>query len=90
MKTGTWTDTVICPNDECEAEIEVSFYPGSPGRTYGRPEDCYEASPDEIDAPELCPSCGERITERTLDKWVEKLAGDRKNRADQTLDRWDD
>lgn len=28
---------------------EMSYYPGDPGRLYGRPENCYPPEPDEID-----------------------------------------
>jgi len=28
---------------------EAVFYPGSPGKTYGPPEKCYEAEPDELE-----------------------------------------
>lgn len=83
MKKSTWTDTVTCPNEECEGDIEVSFYPGHKGRTYGPPEDCFPPDPDEIDAPEECPHCGQKITDKDLDRWCEELSEERSNRDDR-------
>ena len=34
---------------EIDIEVSVSYRPGSPGRLYGPPEDCYEAEPGDID-----------------------------------------
>ena len=44
--------TEIVPyGEELEQEIEVTFtlHPGTPGRTFGLPEDCYPAEPAEYE-----------------------------------------
>jgi hypothetical protein len=37
-----------CYFDE-EVEVTFDFTPGDPGRYYGRPEDCYPATDDEVE-----------------------------------------
>ena len=74
MKKKIGTDTVICPNDECGAEIDVTYTPASPGRTYGPPERCFPDDPDELDAPPDCPRCGYVFTDRDQERWMDKLA----------------
>jgi hypothetical protein len=65
--------TVTCPNDECEADIEVFFDPGCPGKTYGPPERCYPPDPAFIDGPAECPECGRIFTHKDEDAWIERL-----------------
>ena len=38
---------------EIELEIVGSYSPGSPGRTYGLPENCYPPEPDEVEIEEI-------------------------------------
>lgn len=69
-----FTHTVYCRNEECEGEIEVSYYPGHAAQTYGPPERCYPADPDEIETPDECPDCKVEITERDRDRWCVEIA----------------
>ena len=39
--------------EEQDFRVVLSRVPGSPGRTYGRPEDCYPADPPEIEILEV-------------------------------------
>jgi hypothetical protein len=34
---------------EVDVEITFAFYPGTPGRTYGPPENCHPAEPDDAE-----------------------------------------
>lgn len=68
-----WTHQVSCPEDDCEADINVAYYPGHRAQTYGPPERCYEAEGDSLDAPAECPKCGYQITEDDLARWCEEL-----------------
>ena len=74
MKKKVGTDTVVCPNEECEAEIDVTYTPAREGRTYGPPERCFPADPDELDAPADCPHCGYVFTDRDQERWMDRLA----------------
>jgi hypothetical protein len=73
--------SVYCPNEECEAEILVDYYPGDPGCTYGPPERCYPPEGAYLEAPEACPSCGEKITSKDEDRWILHIEENK---------RWDD
>jgi hypothetical protein len=73
--------SVYCPNEECEAEILVDYYPGSPGQMYGPPERCYEAEGPYLEAPEACPECGEKISSKDEDRWILHIEENK---------RWDD
>lgn len=73
MKKRKWSDTVRCPEDECEHEINAEFYPGYPSKTYGRPEDCYPAEPTTMDVEFAeCPGCGREFTDEDFDRWIEE------------------
>ncbi len=48
--------------------IEFSFYPGDPGKTYGRPEDCYPPEPAEVEI--------ENISFRSIDIPLSKFSED--------------
>ncbi len=63
MKKSGWTDQVTCPNEECEVDIDVAYYPGyspSPTSTTSRDSAAFSdpGSPDDIDTPDECPVCG--------------------------------
>lgn len=49
-------------------EADVSYRAGCKGRTWGRPEDCYEAEPDEIEFESLV--CEDRDASFLLDSSV--------------------
>lgn len=83
MKKDGWTDLVTCPEDDCEEQIQVAYYPGNKGRTYGPPEDCCPPDPDDIDTPDECPVCGYEITDRDRDRWCDELREERRDRGDR-------
>ena len=87
-KKAFGTDTVTCPNEECEADIDVSYTPATRGRTYGPPEDCYPPDPDELDAPSECPHCGYAFTDEDAERWMNKLAEDYTERASEGRHRY--
>jgi hypothetical protein len=80
MKKTRCTDVVSCP--ECEADLDVTYYPGSPGQTYGPPEQCSPPEGDDIDCPEECPECGRKFTERDLDRFCEELGEEYRDRRE--------
>ena len=88
MKKSFGTDVVICPNDECEAEIDVTYTPAQKGRTYGPPERCFPDDPDELDAPAECPHCGYAFTDEDEERWMDKLAEDYTERASEGRHRY--
>ena len=62
-------ETVTWP--ECEGEIKVDYYPGSPAQTYGPPERCDPGDPDYLDHPGNCPHCKYEITEEDEQRWAD-------------------
>jgi hypothetical protein len=82
--------TVNCANewDDCDEEIEVEITRGIPAKTYGRPEDCYEAEPWDIEAPTNCPRCGREITEKDTARWLAEYDDEANDTSGG--DRWDD
>lgn len=51
--------------EACGAKVDVTVTPGCPAQTYGPPERCYPAEPDEID-PDTCPKCDAAFDEDTV------------------------
>jgi hypothetical protein len=49
--------TLELPNSGNEVTFTVTgtYYPADPGRTYGRPEDCYPPEPSEFSIHEIDP-----------------------------------
>lgn len=72
-KKNGWTHTVTCPDSECEADIDVAFYPGRPAQTYGPPERCYPEDPADLDSPDKCVECGRAITEEDVERWIVEI-----------------
>lgn len=67
--------TFECPHCDHPNEFEITFE--SPGRLDGRPEDCFPPSSREINGPENCEGCGEKIDEDSVyEKASEKAADD--------------
>jgi len=58
---------ITCDNEDCEADITISYTPGRPARTNDLPENCYPAEGDEVDAPDKCPKCGAAVTEKMIE-----------------------
>lgn len=65
--TSDYTGTVYCQDDECRAEMEATYTPGSPGS--------WDAPPygPDVDGPTECPQCGRKTTKRDRDAWCERL-----------------
>lgn len=57
-----------CP--ECEADVTIHFYPGSPARTGGGPDDWCDADPDDMDVEPECVVCQHEFSEATLNRWL--------------------
>lgn len=73
-----YTHIVFCPGngeDDCGAEVEVTYYPGFKGRTYGPPEQCEEGYGPGIDAPDECSECGTKFTGKVIDDWILYIEG---------------
>lgn len=84
MKSG-WNDERECP--ECGEPVRVAFYPGSPGKTYGRPEDCYPPEGADLDYedPE-CKACRYEFTPKDVYRWIEEIEEEQKSYAEH----WDE
>lgn len=59
---------MTCP--ECEADVTIHFYPGSPARTGGGPDDWCDADPDDMDCDPECVVCNHEFSDATLDQWL--------------------
>lgn len=88
MKNDGWDEERECP--ECGKPVRVAFYPGSKGRTYGRPEDCYPAEGADLDYEDSeCKGCGYEFTMRDVENWIEKIEEERSDRAGMGEDRYE-
>ena len=82
MKKSGWTHTVLCP--ECEQEINVAYYPGSRGRTYGPPEKCEPPYGADLDYEhDECPDCGRKFSDKDVDNWLEEIEEGERERPDR-------
>jgi hypothetical protein len=77
---------------EIDREIEVEFWVtwGAPAQTYGPPEDCYPAEPDEVDRVRVMKVDDVEVDLATADRWAarvwkegrDELLADARDRAD--------
>lgn len=69
--------TTLVREAETTTEIEVDYHfsPGSPGRLYGRPEDCYPPEDAEIDVLRawIVQEDGTQVEEELTDAEVDQL-----------------
>ncbi len=80
-------ETVLCP--ECEADITVWFYPGSPGKLYGPPEDCEEPYSSTMDIPDKCHVCGTEFTSDDKERWLEQLEERYNEKPEKEFDKYE-
>lgn len=75
--------------DDIPVRVELEFYPGDPGRTYGPPEDCWEPTPSDLEVQSLvnlltgeeitltseqAGRCWDTIFDKALDLWDNTIA----------------
>jgi hypothetical protein len=49
MRNDSFETTVEIGDDEVEVTVEYGYSPGTPGKTYGPPENCYPAEGPDVD-----------------------------------------
>lgn len=73
-------DTVVdLAGQETEVRVEYRYYPGSPGKTYGPPENCYPSESDDADIEAVYrtgdPSktdIGKQLTEKQMEDLLDE------------------
>ena len=83
---------------DTEVPVEFEYSAGSPGRTYGPPEDCYESEPEEvnllgvfingqwIDVDVIAEDVRDRWVQAVIDKAQENRESDAAERAERERD----
>lgn len=73
--------------EACGSKVTVTVTPGCPAQTYGPPEKCYPAEPDEID-PDTCPECNGTIDiDAVIQLAADQLDNDREAAAEARAER---
>ncbi|MCP4230972.1 MAG: hypothetical protein GY771_12615 [bacterium] len=82
--------------------IEFSYYPGDPGKTYGRPEDCYPPEPAEVEIENISfrsidiPLANfnedelDKLNDLCTDAAIDQINADHETRAEYEYDRRQD
>lgn len=66
--------SVTCPNEDCEADIEVTeFEPYDPGLCSGPPERCYPPEGGTCYGGDTCPKCGAVLSDKFWEDAFEDL-----------------
>lgn len=60
----------ICP--KCSEPLEITYYPGKPGKLSGPPEHCYPDEPAEWE-PDVCPNCGREIEASDFEEQLQDI-----------------
>ncbi len=65
LDTYTITDYIEINGVDFECKIEYTYRPGDPGKTHGRPEDCYPPEDLEIEIQSLKIFTGKLVSNKT-------------------------